>query len=121
MEPPSSSSSDSEGSTDVEDLLAASRAARTAGIDPVEAVEDQEQPVENSDLDATMNDDGDGTHGEQAQPAATAPAKQPPTASRRARMTNVRYCTLIQPTLLPRRGDQFSTTAIVPTNPFTKL
>ena len=36
-------------------------------------------------------------------------------------VTNVRYCTLIQPTLLPRRGDQFSTTAIVPTNPFTKL
>ena len=36
-------------------------------------------------------------------------------------LTNVRYCTLIQPTLLPRRGDQFSMTAIVPTNPFTKL
>ena len=36
-------------------------------------------------------------------------------------LTNVRYCTLIQPTLLPRRGDQISTTAIVSTNPFTKL
>ena len=38
-----------------------------------------------------------------------------------AAVTNVRYCTLIQPTLLPRRGDQISTTAIVSTNPFTKL
>ena len=36
-------------------------------------------------------------------------------------MTNNKNCTLIQPTLLPRRGDQISTTVIVSTNPFAKL
>ena len=36
-------------------------------------------------------------------------------------VTNDRNFTLIQPTLLPRRGDQISTTAIPSTSPFTKL
>ena len=36
-------------------------------------------------------------------------------------LTNDRYYTLIQPTLLLWRGDQVSTMAIVSTNPFTKL
>ena len=107
VDPPKSSSSDSEGSTDVEDLLAEARRVRMEGTGPVEGEnESQNSTVEISGLDAS-NGDGHGTnHGEPPQPSATAAAKQPPTASRRARIAGIRKK---QPTTNKRGGSRNST------------
>ena len=105
-DPPKSPSSDSEGSTDVEDLLAEARRVRMEDIGPVEG---QEQSVENSDLAAPMEDEDHPTNHEDppAAAAAAAPRKQPPTVSRRVRIAGIRKQ---QPTTNKRGGNSKNST-----------
>ena len=109
-DPNNSHSSDSEGSTDVEELLQESRRVIREGTGPVEA---KKQTVEISDLHASMNDDGDGDgdglNHDEPPAAAAVPRKHPPTASRRARIAGIR---VNQPTTNKRVGGSKNSTKI---------